>query len=253
MKHFFTTLSLMLCASLPAAAESSISVTPAVITLRGEPGQGTTQEISVANQTDQELAFEMVAYDVVLREGKRAFVPAGEIVGSIAATAVFSQPTIRVAPGETGTVSVTVTLARNAVHRAVVLVFSGKTLLRTDKATVRASIGTLMTFQVTDQIVVDASAPVVLAQTESENVRVLQRCANTGPEPAVLKGTAAVLDASGNLVGRVDLPSHRLLPGEEIEIAGELAEELPRGNYRVLVTLQTEAKTTTADATLEVP
>jgi hypothetical protein len=253
MKPFVAALTLLFCAPLASATDASISIAPAVITLRGALGQGTTQEVSVVNQTDRELTFEMVAYDVIIRDGKRTFVKPGELAGSIAATAIFSRPAVRVAPGESATVTVTVTLPPNAVHRAAVIVFNGQTEFQTKNAAVLASIGTLLTFQVSDEVTVVAAEPVITPQTASQNVRVTQRCMNSGGEPAIMKGTAAVLDASGNLVARVDLEPRRLLPGEGADMTAELPEELPRGNYRVLVTLQENQKTTTRGAALEIP
>src|ERR1043166_1123226 len=76
----------------------SISLSPAVIMAKGSFGQGLTQTLTLSNQTGRDFAFDLVAEDVVIKDGKRILVPAGETPNSIAATAVFSQKTVLVKP-----------------------------------------------------------------------------------------------------------------------------------------------------------
>src|SRR5947207_256097 len=83
-----------------AAHAGAISVSPSVIMLRGSLGQSTTQRLSIENSTATTFNFRMEAQDVVVRNGKRAFAAAGEMPGSIAATAVFSRNMMTVRPGE---------------------------------------------------------------------------------------------------------------------------------------------------------
>src|SRR5436305_1872974 len=97
----------------------ALSVTPAVIMLRGEPGQSTTQRMLLTNGTSRPFSFELVAQDVVVRSGKRLLVPAGEAPGSIAATAVFSKRSVTVKPGQTAAVDVTVTITTRTTVRAI--------------------------------------------------------------------------------------------------------------------------------------
>ncbi len=54
---------------------------------KGNFGQGLTQTLTLTNQTARDFAFEMVAEDVIIKDGKRVFVPAGETPNSIAASA----------------------------------------------------------------------------------------------------------------------------------------------------------------------
>src|SRR4029079_2377351 len=72
------------------AAAQSITLTPSVVQLKGRTGQTTTQTLTIGNMTTRELSFVLEARDVVVRNGTRQFVAAGEMAGSIAATAVFS-------------------------------------------------------------------------------------------------------------------------------------------------------------------
>ena len=66
--------------------------------LTGQPGQAYRQTLRLTNHTSRELAFRLEAQDVVVDEGRRLFVAAGERSGSIAATAVFSPKEVVIAP-----------------------------------------------------------------------------------------------------------------------------------------------------------
>ena len=65
---------------------------------KGNFSQTLSQTLTLTNQTARDFAFEMVAEDVVIKDGKRVFVTAGETPNSIAASAVFTQKTVLVKP-----------------------------------------------------------------------------------------------------------------------------------------------------------
>src|SRR5512146_431620 len=81
-------------AQTPAPAQvvekPSISLTPAVVMGKGSFGQTLAQTLTLTNNTGADLGFNLVAEDIVVKDGKRVFVPAGELADSIAASAVFS-------------------------------------------------------------------------------------------------------------------------------------------------------------------
>jgi hypothetical protein len=251
-RHFPVVLLFLAAASLHAAADGTLSVTPAVVTLRGERGQSTKQRLVLVNNTSREFAFDLVAEDVVVRDGKRDFVPAGEIPGSIAATAVFSQRHVVVQPGATVSVDVTVTLPPEAQHRGVVAIFRGTTKIMNGTVPMTASIGTLLTFATSESVSLDASPLEVASQTSTKNLSIKQACRNNGSEPFVALGTAAILDKDGALVGRIPLEPRRLFPAEATTIAGEYAGELPAGRYRVMLTFDLGQNTVTRTAEVDV-
>jgi len=109
------------------APAPSLTISPGVIMVQAQPGQSTTQDISISNLTPVEFRFDLEAMDVAVRDGKRVFVPAGEMPGSIARTAVFSPPSVVVQPGSSATVQVTVTIPENPAMRAIVAVFRSNT------------------------------------------------------------------------------------------------------------------------------
>ncbi|HEX7192237.1 MAG TPA: hypothetical protein VF381_11785 [Thermoanaerobaculia bacterium] len=226
----------------------ALSASPAVIMLRGEAGESTTQRMMLTNGTSRPFSFELVAEDVVIRNGKRLLVPAGETPGSIAATAVFSQRFVTIASGQTAAVDVTVTIPPRTAIRAITALFHGKDRIMRGGLPMTASLGTLMTFALSDSIAVDAGVPSVLPQSATSNASFVQPFVNNGTEPFVAKGIAAILDGSGALVGKAPLESRRVLPGEQVSLHGEFAGELARGKYHVLLTCEAGGKLITRSA-----
>jgi hypothetical protein len=239
-------------ATLLHAGTGSIGVAPAVVMLRGTPGQTTTQTLTVTNATTQALSFEMIAKDVVVRNGKRMFVAAGELPGSIAGSATFSQKLVTVAPGQSARVDMTVTIPPQPASRAIVGFFRGTTRLQSNATTMTASVGTLLTFTFSDGAALTASTLSVTPPTPSANLSMHQKLTNSSTEPVVAQGVLAIVNAAGALVGKVSLPSRRLLPGEENEVTAEYGGDLPPATYRALVTYDFQGKSSTSSADFQV-
>src|SRR4051794_27755716 len=98
----------VLALTAASAQAQRVTLSPSVIELKGSVGQSTTQTLTMANDSAIDLAFDLVAQDVMTSGGKRVFVAAGDLPQSIAATAVFS-PSRVVVPAH-GSKSVTVTI-----------------------------------------------------------------------------------------------------------------------------------------------
>jgi hypothetical protein len=233
----------------------SISLSPAVVMARGSFGQGLAQTLTLSNQTDSDFAFDLVAEDVVVEKGQRLFVAAGETEHGIAATAVFSQNTVVVKAHTAASVEVRLTIPPVTTTRAIVALFRGTNRLPTSSTAVgvTASLGALLTFNLTDNIKLQPEPVRVKTASETTNLTVSQWIANTGTEPVVPEGTAVVLNAAGSLVEKTTFPSLRLLPGERLEFAAEFPEQLPAGDYKVLCSFQFEGHTMTHDAAFKIP
>jgi hypothetical protein len=239
----------------PAESSPSISLSPAVIMARGAFGQGLTQTLTLSNQTGMDFAFELVAEDVVVKDGKRIFAPAGETPGSIAATAVFSPKTIVVKAHTAASVDVRLTLPASTGIRAMVAMFKGTDKLPTASSSVgmTASLGTLITFNLSDEIKLEPDAVHVAPATAAANMTISQTIANTGREPVLPEGAAALLNEKGVLVGKAIFQPQRLLPGERLEFTAEYPDQLQPGAYRALCSFQFEGKTLTSSADFKVP
>ena len=76
---------------------------------------------------------------------------------------------------------------------------------------------------------------------------------NTGSEPVVSDGVAAVVDQAGAIVGKASFEPQRLLPGERLPFHAEYSAELKPGRYRVLASFQYGKKVITNSADFMVP
>lgn len=218
---------------------SGISLSPSVVMLSGQPGQAHRQTLRLTNHTARELAFRLEAQDVVADEGRRSFLAAGERAGSIAATAVFSSTDIVVAPGAVGTVDVTVSMPRGSAIRGVAAIFRGQTVVGNQQGVaMTASLGALLTFTLSNDTRIEGAVPEVSEQTGTSNLAVTEWVTNVGAEPVVASGAAALLSASGTLVGRIPIEPQRLMPGERLAFKAEYPDLLAPGRYRAVLSLE---------------
>lgn len=232
--------------SVEQTARSAVSLAPAIVMVRCKFSQSYTQVLTLVNQTQQELVYEMAAEDVVVRDGKRGFVAAGETPGSLAATAIFSQKQGVVEPGQSASVGVTFTVPPETPLRAAVALFRGVNKVASGSSvTMTASLGTLFTFTVSENFQVEGSAVAVTPQSATANLGISQVLTNTGTEPIVASGVAAVLNETGTLVGKASFEEQRLLPGERLPFRAEYPAELKGGHYRVFASFQYEEKVIT--------
>lgn len=236
MNFKFVMIALMFFALPLFATQGSLAVSPAVVMLQGTPGQSTTQTLTIVNSSDQRFTFDMIAKDAVARDGHRVYVDAGELAGSIAATAVFSQKSVTVAPGERANVTVTVTIPPNPSSRAIIALFHGTTRMKSAGMNATASLGMLMTFALSGNATATATPLSVRPPTRTANLAVSQQLANTGSEPLLARGVLAIVNPAGALVAKQALPAHRVLPGENFDLRAEYGGELAAGHYRAFVT-----------------
>lgn len=241
-------------ASAVSPVRSSVSLSPAVATVSCKLGQSNTQTLTLTNRTDQELVFEMIAEDVVVKDGQRTFVAAGETPGGIAFTAVFSRKEVVVQPMQSSSLNVTFTLPQETPLRAAVAMFRGSTKIQGRGAiSMTASLGTLFTFTASQNFSLETAPLSVTAQSATANLGISQVLTNTGSEPLVADGVAAVLDQTGAIVGKATFEQQRLLPGERLPFKTEYSAELKSGHYRVLASFQYEEKVVTSTSDFTVP
>ena len=124
------------------SAGVGISLAPAVVMLKGRPGQSHRQSLQITNHTPIELVFKLEAQDIVVVDGRRLFVAAGERSDSIAATAVFSPGEVVVPPHSVGNADITLTVPPRTAVRAVAAIFSGQRTISTrDGVAMSGSLG----------------------------------------------------------------------------------------------------------------
>jgi hypothetical protein len=216
-----------------------ISLAPAVVMLSGQPGQAHRQTLRLTNSTSRELLFRLEAQDVIAEHGRRAFIAAGERADSIAATAVFSPKELVIAPGGVGVADVTLTMPGGSTIRGVAAIFRGQTVVGNQRGVaMTASLGSLITFTLSNDLRLEAADPDVSEQTPSSNLAVSEWVTNVGSEPVVASGAAAVLNEAGALIGKVPVEPQRLMPGERLAFRADYPALLAPGRYRAVLSLE---------------
>lgn len=244
---------LALAALAAPAGGQTLTLSPAVVPLAGSPGQSVTWTLTLRNDSDLPLDFTLEAQDVVVEAGARRFVEAGALPDSIAASAVFTPPAVRVPPRSDAGATVTFTLPREVRHRAVVTLFRGTTPVPSGDRRAFLSLGTLFTFTLSDRVSVAAGELRAEPPTASANARLGSTLVNDGDEPVVPAGMAVLLDEGGRLVGKAPFPAKRLLPGETATLVADYPGELAPGSYRAVATLDFGGRALTLSASLVVP
>jgi hypothetical protein len=245
-------------AQIPAAEadgqQSSLGLSPAIIMVRCRPGQSTTQTLTIINHTPGDVSFQLATEDVVVREGKRSYSPAGQTANGIAASAVATPASVTVKPGESASVKVTLTLPLETPQRAVVTFFRGRVGLSADGAVgLGASLGTLITFNASADYNVESGPVTASLQTEAANVVFSEELRNRGSEPVVPKGVLVILSASGKRVAKTSFKHRRLLPGERLIFAATNPAHLAPGRYRTLSSFEFERKILTRAGEFTIP
>jgi hypothetical protein len=219
----------------------SIAISPAVVMVKAKPGQTFSQELTIWNNTPIDLAFVMEARDVIVRDGKRIYLPGGDVSGSIARNAVFSSYNIEARAGSFASTRITVTLPQSPEPRAIACIFLGKTAMQTHNSlSFTGSLGALVTFTLADDFQVKTQPLEVVTDSELKSISFHQALTNTGSDPVVPNGVIAVVNQDGVLVTRLALRSQRMLPGETVEFTAEHAGLFKSGKYRALFLLENE-------------
>lgn len=262
MKYLFLLCGLVSLSVIAAADDSrpaqqqrpSLTLAPAVVMARVKPGQGWTQTLRMSNGTAVPFRFEVEVQDVVVKNGVRTYVPAGETEGGIAVSAVSTPRSIVVPPQTEGSATVTLTLPQGTRQRAVVIYFRGKTdAPEPGSVGLGASLGALITFGLSDDYNVEASGFATTAQSDSANQVISHQLRNTGAEVVVPKGAAAILDDAGHRIAKATYDSRRLLPGEVLTFTAVCPAQLKPGHYRVVSSFEFEGHVVTTGGEFSVP
>ncbi len=226
----------------PINGAADITLTPAVIAVKGLPGQTFSQQLTLSNNTPYELSFHMQAQDVVVREGKRVFLPAGEEQGGIARSAVFTHEDMIAAPGNSVTTQVTITIPTAPGSRAIACIFMGKSLLSTSTSvTMTASLGALVTFNLGSNYRLESQPLQVQVDSDAKTLTFHEQVTNSGSDPMVPQGVIALTNEHGALVARLPVNGQRLLPGESIAFTAEHPALPKAGKYKATLLMQYES------------
>jgi hypothetical protein len=252
MKFFRQIIFCLVCAAT-ALGQSTITVSPGGLSLKGTAGGTMTQRFTVANGTSSFYKFDIEVVDVIVQNGERKFIAAGRLPGSIAALAVAPPEPVFLNPGKDASVFVTFVVPRETNIRAVAVFFRGQPAAGEKASNIRLNLGAVIDFSMSDQIQLESKQLTIEPQTVSSNLKITEELANVGNEPVIAKGVAAILDQPGKLVGKTSFTQKRLLPSEHNSLSAEYAGSLRPGRYRIVCSFEYGGRTMTRTAELLVP
>jgi hypothetical protein len=238
---------------VPMAQCGQITVSPATISLKGSPGQATTQTFRVLNDANSVYEFVVDISDVQVKDGKRTFIPAEQSSESLASNSSTTVTSFELKPGEQQLIPVTFVLPHRTINRAVAVFFRGLPVKPTDGPRIRLNLGVVVDFSISNEVDLRVAPPQISPPSATANALITEPLANAGPEPANVRGVAVILDESGNVLGKAAFDRRRLLPGESDVLHAEYAGMLPPGRYRILCSLEYAGRTVTKTGELVLP
>lgn len=245
--HAFRALTgaIVLCGALPAAAQTSVEVTPLRLELKAAPGGTITQAITVSNSGKEPVRVRATVSDWHLsRDGSPQFVEATDPKYSASGWTRLAPPEIVVDAGKDTTVRFTLTVPAGvppAGYRTGILFefgpASGSPIAKPREVAFKSRIATLIYANVgqppANVDLIDLRSR-MLPNQPAYIVAILK---NTGQRTVRTKGTLTLYDKSGAAVSTTVIPDVPVLPESEREVAiPAINPDKPRppaGEYRV--------------------
>lgn len=127
--------------------EPSLTLIPTLILDASLPNQSSTHTLVVHNRTSFEMVFDVEARDLVLRGGKPAYLPPGQVEGSAAATLAYSTRTLELKPMQSASLDVTLTMPDKTAVKGVAILLNPKgTMFPSTSGSIAASLGSIISF-----------------------------------------------------------------------------------------------------------
>jgi fimbrial chaperone protein len=238
-------LALLALAAAPAAAQTSVEVTPLRFELKATPGGATTQSIAVSNSGKDAVRVRATISDWHLSlDGSPQFVEATDPKYSASAWMRVAPPEIVVDAGKEATVRFTLTVPAGvppAGYRTSVLFefspVNASPIPKPREVTFRSRIATLIYANVGD-----APAAVELTDLRTrvrpdQPTQIVAMMKNTGARTVRTRGTLTLYDKTNAVIAQTVVPDVPLLPESEREVAipafNPGQPKPPPGEYRV--------------------
>jgi len=235
-----------LLAAAPAAAQSSVEVSPLRVELKAAPGAATTQAITVANTGSAPVRVRATISDWHLsRDGAPQFVEASDPKYSASGWMRVAPPEQVIDPGKDATVRFTLTVPADAApagYRSSVLFEFGpatQPAVRPREVQVRSRIATLVYANVGEPPaavdLVDLASRIV----KDQPIQIVAVLKNSGRRTVRTRGTLTLYDKNGTVISQTVVPDVPVLPESEREVAIQAFDPgkpaPPPGEYRVEV------------------
>ena len=235
----------ILLGGAPAAAQTSVEVTPLRLELKAAPGGATTQAITVSNSGKEPVRVRASVSDWHLsRDGSPQFVDATDPKYSATSWVRLAPPEIVVDAGKEATVRFTLTVPAGATpagYRTGILFefgpATGSPIPKPREVAFKSRIATLIYANVGEPpaaVELTDLRTRVLPEQPAQIIAVLK---NTGQRTVRTRGTLTLYDKTNAVISQTVVPDVPLLPESEREVAIPAINpdkpKPPPGEYRV--------------------
>jgi hypothetical protein len=250
-------IALLVCFGVANAQPASVTISPASIDTKVKRGASYTQNFTLTNNSGNRLLVRCTFTDLWYDENnKRLNGRAGTLPRSASLWAQFSPAEIIVEPNSSAVVKAVITVPQSVSgsYYTVPNFEIGTVVTKTAKSEnytksadsdslASALIGIkfrgLMMFTTEDgaEYNVEIMSGKISPPTVSSELEINLDLRNRGTAHAKVRGSFAILNSSGALVGRGNIDEKRYLPTQRDFIKSTWAGDLPPGKYTCLITL----------------
>jgi P pilus assembly chaperone PapD len=243
--HALGTLIAALALGMPAAAQTSVEVTPLRLELKAAPGGSTTQAITVNNTGKDAVRVRATISDWHLsRDGSPQFVEATDPKYSASSWMRVAPPEIVVDAGKEATVRFTLAVPANvppAGYRTSVLFefspVNASLLPKPREVAFRSRIATLIYANVGEPSAAVELTDLRTRALPNQPTQIVAVLKNSAPRTVRTRGTLTLYDKTNAVIGQTIVPDVPVLPESEREVAiPAFAADKPKpppGEYRV--------------------
>ena len=234
-----------LALAVPAAAQTSVEVTPLRLELKAAPGGTTTQSISVSNTGKEAVRVRATISDWHLsRDGAPQFVEAADPKYSASSWMRVAPPEIVVDAGKEAavrfTLSVPAGIAAAGYRTSVLFEFSpvnASPLPKPREVAFRSRIATLIYANVGEPPAAVELTDLRTRALPEQPIQIIAVLKNSGQRTVRTRGTLTLYDKTNAVIGQTTVPDVPVLPESEREVAipafNPDKPKPPPGEYRV--------------------
>ena len=243
--HAFGALTLALALAVPAAAQTSVEVTPLRLELKATPGGTTTQSITVSNTGKEAVRVRAIVSDWHLaRDGAPQFVDATDPKYSASGWMRVAPPEIVVDAGKESavrfTLNVPAAVTPAGYRTSVLFEFSpvnASPLPRPREVAFRSRIATLIYANVGEPPAAVELTDLRTRALPDQPTQIIAVLKNAGARTVRTRGTLTLYDKTNAVIGQTTVPDVPVLPESEREVAipafNPDKPKPPPGEYRV--------------------
>lgn len=238
-------IALLASSAAPAAAQTSVEVTPLRLELKAAPGGATTQSISVSNTGKEPIRVRATISDWHLsRDGTPQFVEAPDPKYSASGWMRVAPPELVVDAGKESTVRFTLTVPSGVTpagyRTSVLFEFSSVTaspIPKPREVAFRSRIATMIYANVGEPPAAVELTDLRTRMLPDQPAQIIAIMKNTGARTVRTRGTLTLYDRTNAVISQTTVPDVPLLPEAEREVAipafNPDKPKPPPGEYRV--------------------